>query len=210
MLSPSKGRIKALCRYLTLPLGAAILAFGLYNVHGPSNITEGGVLGMTLLLKHWFNISPGISGFLMDATCYIIGYKYLGKQFAINSVIASTGFAVSYSIFERFPPILPNLGDNPILAAILGGLFVGVGVGLVVRMGGAAGGDDALALVISNAFKWKISKAYLFTDIVVLTLSISYIPLNKILCSLITVTISSFVIGFLHNKEEQQDAPKEV
>ena len=205
MLSRNKGQGAAIGKYLTLILGASILSFGLYNVHAQSDITEGGVLGMTLLLHHWFNISPAISGFIMDATCYIIGYKFLGKQFAINSVVASTGFAVSYSIYERFPPLLPSLTDQPILAALVGGCFVGLGVGLVVKMGGASGGDDALAMVIADATKWKISRAYLFTDLVVLILSLSYIPINKILCSLITVTVSSFIIGAIHSKGKQEN-----
>ncbi|MEG1991623.1 MAG: YitT family protein, partial [Christensenella sp.] len=144
-------------------LGASILSFGLYNVHSQSNITEGGVLGMTLFLHHWFGISPAVSGFIMDATCYIVGFKYLGKQFAKYSIVASAAFATSYTIYEMFPPILPDMSSHPVLAAIIGGCFVGVGVGLVVRVGGASGGDDALALVICAKTKLPIGKAYLFT-----------------------------------------------
>ena len=72
--------------------------------------------------------------------------------------------------------------------------FVGVGVGIVVKEGGAAGGDDALALVISKVGKIRISKAYLFTDLTVLTLSLTYIPFGKIFYSLISVTLSSWII----------------
>ena len=50
--------------------GSAILAFGLYNVHSFSNVTEGGVLGMTLLLHHWFGLSPSISGLVLNAACF--------------------------------------------------------------------------------------------------------------------------------------------
>ena len=50
-------------------LGSGILAFGLYHVHSLSGVTEGGVLGMTLLLHHWFGISPAVSGFVMNAAC---------------------------------------------------------------------------------------------------------------------------------------------
>ena len=67
-------------------------------------------------------------------------------------------------------------------------------MGLVVRHGGAAGGDDALALVIQHLSKCRISTAYLVTDLTVLTLSLTYIPLQKILYSLVTVTVSSVII----------------
>ena len=76
----------------------------------------------------------------------------------------------------------------------LGGIFVGVGVGIVVAQGGSSGGDDALALVISKLSGLRLAKAYLFTDISVLTLSLTYIPFGRIIFSLITVTISSWII----------------
>ena len=190
--------------------GAAILSFGLYNVHSQSAITEGGVLGMTLLLQHWLGISPSISGFIMDASCYLLGFRYLGKGFLKTSLVASCGFSLFYRIYEQFPPVLPSLAQHPPAAALLGGLFVGIGVGLVVRVGGASGGDDALAMVISKTTKLAISKAYLFTDLVVLGLSLTYIPLQQIACSLVTVTISSYLIGFVcrfgHKEEEYLDA----
>lgn len=198
------GARKEILRYGSLLLGSAIMAFGLYNIHKQSNITEGGVLGMTLFLNHWLGISPAISGFVMDVTCYLIGLKFLGKRFALYSLVASAGFATFYSIFERFPPLMPSMDGMPILAAILGGLFVGIGVGLAVRAGGASGGDDALAMVISHVSGWKISRAYLCTDLIVLAASLSYIPVGKIVCSLITVTISSFLIGYIQNFGKQK------
>ncbi len=193
-------RLGAVRHYGTLLLGVAILAFGLFNIHSQSKITEGGVLGMTLLLHHWFGISPGISGLCMDVVCYLIGYKMLGKQFLKNALFSSVGFSVFYNVYESFGYVIPDLSGRPLIAAIAGGLFVGVGVGLVVREGGASGGDDALAMIISKSVKCRISKAYFATDFVVLLLSISYIPMKNILFSLITVTFSSFVIDKLQPK----------
>ena len=69
--------------------------------------------------------------------------------------------------------------------------------------GGAAGGDDALALVISKKLGWRLPMAYLATDLTVLLLSLSYIPPVKIACSLVTVTISSFLIGKLEGRGEK-------
>ena len=91
--------------------------------------------------------------------------------------------------------MLPSLGGHPIVAAVAGACFVGLGVGLAVRAGGAAGGDDALAMTISHLTRCPISRAYLATDLIVLGLSLSYIPLGKLVFSLMTVTISSFLIG---------------
>lgn len=85
------------------------------------------------------------------------------------------------------------------MAAVLGGIFVGIGAGLIIYSGGASGGDDALAIIISKIFKCKISRAYFCADLVVLTLSLSYIPIGKILYSLITVSVSSSIAGKIHS-----------
>ena len=197
---------RELFRYAQLLLGSAILAFGLFNVHSQSRITEGGVLGATLLLQHWFGISPSISEAVLDVCCYLLGLKYLGKSFLRYALTATGGFALSYALFERMGYMLPSMLNQPLLAAVVGGLFVGVGVGLVVRVGGAAGGDDALALVIAKLLHWPVSRAYLFTDLVVLLLSLTYIPLQNIACSLVTVTLSSFIIGKIHTLGKKDEA----
>lgn len=184
-----------LVKYGMLVAGTAILAFGLYNIHRQSDITEGGVLGLVLFFDHWLGITPALISPVLDLTCYLIGFRFLGKEFAKCSVIASLSFACWYALLEKFPPVIPSLREHPVAAALLGACFVGTGVGLAVRAGGAAGGDDALAMTISHVAKWPISQAYLFTDLLVLGLSTSYIPPKNLLCSLITVTVSSFLIG---------------
>lgn len=183
--------------YLVILCGTFILAFGLYNIHSRTAITEGGVLGAILLVEHWFKISPSISGLVLDLSCYAIGFRYLGWSFARYSLAASLGFSACYRLMEHIGPVMPDLSSYPLAAAVLGGMFVGMGVGMCVRIGGAAGGDDALAMTISKVTGLDISHSYLFTDIVVLTLSLSYIPFKRICYSLVTVTISSYLIGFI-------------
>lgn len=185
--------------YALLLLGASILSFGLFNIHSQSQITEGGVLGMTLLLNHWFGISPSVSGIVLDFTCYFIGWRILGNSFLKNAMFASCCFSLSYRAWEAVGYVIPNLSSHQFIAAVAGALFVGTGVGIVVREGGASGGDDALALVISKLAKCRISKAYLATDLTVLCLSLSYIPFGKIAYSLVTVTLSSLIIDKIQN-----------
>lgn len=188
-------------------LGSAILAFGLYNVHSFSGVTEGGVLGMTLLLQHWFRVSPAVSGFIMNAACYLFGWKVLGRKFIVYSFVAGGSFSVFYAICEQFEPLWPQLTDMPLVASIIGAIFVGIGVGLSVRSGGASGGDDALAMTLSHLLKTRIQWIYLFTDLLVLGLSLSYIPLNKIAYSLLTVILSGQIVGWVqmagNNPKEQ-------
>ena len=190
-------RKQTLQNYLIIYLGTAIMAFGLYNIHARCAVTEGGVLGGVLLLENWFGWSPSVTGLIMDLSCYAIGFRYLGWSFARYSLAASVFFSVNYRLCELTGPLFPDLSRWPIAAAVVGGVFIGIGVGLCVRIGGAAGGDDALAMVISRKLRTDISNAYLFTDLLILTLSLTYIPFRRIACSLITVTVSSKLIGWV-------------
>ena len=178
-------------------IGGAILAFGLHNVHALSGVTEGGILGATLLFRHWFGVSPAVSGLIMNAICYLIGLKTLGAAFIAYSAISGGSFSLFYAIVEQFEPLWPSLANYPLLAAVLGAVFVGVGVGLGVRAGGAPSGDDALAMSLSDLLRWPIQRGYLITDLTVLALSITYIDLPRLLCSLLTVLLSGKIIGLV-------------
>ena len=194
-----RGTVRSLepWRCLTAFFSSVFLAFGLYHVHSVSGITEGGVLGATLLLDHWLSLSPAVSGFVMNLLCYVWGWRLLGKSFIAYSLIATVGFSAAYKVFELFPPLWPQLAELPLLAAVAGALFVGVGAGLSVRAGGASGGDDALAMCLAHVTGIGIQWAYLSTDLVVLGLSLTYIPLRRIGYSLLTVLISGQLIGFV-------------
>ena len=190
-------------------LGSAILAFGLYNIHAFSGVTEGGVLGLTLLLHHWFGISPSVSGLILNALCYVAGWKTLGQSFIFYSIIAGGGFSAFYAIFERFDPLWPSLAQMPLVAAIIGALFVGVGVGLSVRAGGAPGGDDALSMALHEVLHQPIERIYLVSDMIVLALSATYLPLNRLGCSLLTVILSGQLIGLIQRIPSPRHFQKE-
>lgn len=178
-------------------LGSAILAFGLCHIHSFCAVTEGGQLGLVLLLDHWLQISPALSGLVINILCYAIGFRTLGLPFLARSGVCALGFSLVYFICEQFPPLFPWLAQLPLVAALMGALFVGVGTGLCVRAGGAPSGDDALAMSISRKWHIKIEYVYLLSDFTVLALSLSYIPLERIGYSILTVTISSLLVGLL-------------
>lgn len=181
---------------LTL-LGALIQAIGLCNIHAFADVTEGGVLGATLLIEHWFAISPALSAFVLNVACYLFGWRTLGKEFLVYSTIAGVAYSIFYALLEPFAPLFPAVIASPFWSAIVGALFIGVGAGLGVRAGGATCGDDALAMALSRLTKIDIQWIYLLTDGLVLGLSITYIPLTKLGWSLLTVVLSGQIIGWM-------------
>ena len=175
----------------------ALLAFGIYHIHDTADITEGGVLGLVLLLEHWLRISPAASGLVLNCGCYLFGWRTLGMGFLLRSGFAAAGFSAGYWLWEQFPPMWPQIVEHPLAAALIGAVFVGVGCGMCVRHGGAPCGDDALAMGISRLAKIPIQWAYLASDLTVLLLSLSYIPFTRIAYSLLTVILSGQIIGWI-------------
>ena len=98
-------------------LSSALQAFGMYNIHALSGVTEGGVLGATLLFDHWFGLSPAVSSFVLNIACYALGWKTLGKSFIAYSAIAACGYSASYAVCELFPPLWPEIANLPLLAS---------------------------------------------------------------------------------------------
>lgn len=165
------------------------------NVHDQSYVTEGGILGLMLFFKKMLGIDPSISSIVLDILCYILGYKILGREFIKKSMVATVLFAGFLNLFKFTGTILPPLYDSPFIAAVVGGILIGLGCGLVVTEGGATGGDDALALAISDKFNLSLAMVYIICDVVVLLMSISYIPVTQLVFSLLTTTISSVIVG---------------
>lgn len=177
-------------------IGSTILAFGVYNFYYLNSITEGGVLGIILLLKNIFGFDVSVAGAILDIALLIMGFKMFGKKFFVYSVGASVGFSVLYDIFETVGPLVPQMGM--FTSAVLGGLSVGIGCGIMMRVGCASGGDDALAMIISKVTSLKLSTVYLITDGVVLLLSVSYIPAVQLVYSIVAVLISGKTIDFIY------------
>lgn len=190
-------------------LSSAFQAFGMYNIHALADVTEGGTLGLVLLIEHWLHISPAVSGFLLNGACYLLGWRVLGREFIGYSLVAAAGFSACYGLCECFPPLWPGIAGYPLVAAVAGALFIGIGAGVCVRAGGATCGDDALAMSLSRILKQPIERIYLVSDLTVLVLSLTYIPVRRIGYSLVTVILSGRIIGWIQKIPETFPRGKE-
>ena len=186
-------------KFLLILLGAMICSFGIHNIHQRTEVTEGGILGLMLFFEHWLGYSPAYITPVLDLICYALAFKFLGGRFIRISALSTLCVSVFFKLWEQLPPMLPDLSAYPLIAALSGAVFVGIGVGLIIRQGGSAGGDDALALTISHITGWRIARSYLFTDLVVLALSLTYIPVMKIVYSLISVMLSSWLVDWVQS-----------
>jgi uncharacterized membrane-anchored protein YitT (DUF2179 family) len=187
---------------LLIIIGASILSFGSYNFNYQNNVTEGGVLGLLLLMQQIFNISPSITSVIIDFSLFAIGTKFFGKRFLLYSVLSTITFSTTYKIWESVGFLIPSFTNNMLIASILAGIGVGVGVGLVVRGGGASGGDDVIALLGNKLLKLKVNHVYLATDSIVLFMSLVYLDIKQVFFSIIAVTISGKIISIIYKDDE--------
>lgn len=190
---------------LLIVLGSSILSFGSYNFNYQNSVTEGGVLGLILLIKNIFDISPAITSLIIDVSLFALGSKFFGKKFLLYSLVSTTTFSITYKTWESIGFLIPSLMNNMLIGSILAGVFVGVGVGFVVRGGGAAGGDDVIALLGNRFTKLKVNHIYLITDAIVLLLSLVYLDFKQVFFSIIAVTISGKIISLIYKDNDEDD-----
>lgn len=129
-------------RLFWLVLGTAILSFGIHNIHQRAAITEGGVIGLVLLMNHWLGIPASIASPLLDFVCYALAFKFLGLNFILTAAVASVSLAGFYRLWESFPPMLPDMTPGRWQRrcwAVCLWARRGTSCG-----GGSSGGDDAL------------------------------------------------------------------
>lgn len=178
-------------------LGATILAFGTYNLNYQNNVSEGGVLGLMLLLQNLFNLSPSITSIVIDFTLFFIGMRFFGKRFIMLAFLSTATFSLTYRMWSSIGFIIPSLSSSMIIAAILSGIGVGVGVGLVIRAGGASSGDDVIAILGAKFTKLKMAHVYYISDGIVLALSLTYLGVDRIIYSIIAAIISGKIISII-------------
>lgn len=182
-------------------VGSAIYAFGLLYFIIPNELMEGGVTGITVLLNYAFNISPSISTMVLNIPLFLVGMKILGKR---QSIYTGLGIA-SLTLFLWLFEILINRGyivpfrteHDYILAALYAGVTLGAGLGIVFRFGGTTGGSDIIARIINRKFGFSMGQIILSLDILIIGLSLFFIPLERILYTLVAVFIASKIIDFI-------------
>lgn len=179
---------------LAMLFGTFLLAFTYYHINFQNHLSEGGFVGLALLGKYILDIPPALSMILMDIPVLIIAWFLKGHKFIFNTMIAAGMFSFFYAIMERYSPLVIDLNHNLLVAAVLSGLLTGVGAGIVLRFGGATGGDDAISVLVSEWSGLKVGTVFFLMDAVVLLLSLFYLPLVETMYTILAVSIAGQTI----------------
>jgi uncharacterized membrane-anchored protein YitT (DUF2179 family) len=186
--------VSALLRLTVILFGTFLLAFTYYHINFQNHLSEGGFVGLSLLGKYVLGISPSISILLLDVPVLLIAVIYKGKSFVFNTFVSVAAFTIFYGLMERYSGLVINLQGNLPLAALLSGVLTGLGAGMILRSGGASGGDDILSLLISEWKGIKIGTVFILMDVIVLALSLFYMPVRETMYTVMAVVVAGYVI----------------
>ncbi|MEF2964518.1 YitT family protein [Paenibacillus sp. M1] len=193
---------------LTMLFGSFLLAFTYYHINFQNGLSEGGFVGLSLLGKYLFDLPPALTMIALDIPIFILALFLKGRKFIMNTLIASLSFSAFYELCEQFSPLNMNMGGNLPVAAVLSGLLTGLGAGLVLRTGGATGGDDILSTMISQWSGIKIGTVFMIMDAVVLTVSLFYLPFKETLFTIMAVLIAGKMITWTVDYGRKDIAPR--
>lgn len=190
------GFVKAVVPIL---LGTAIYAFGLLYFIIPNQLMEGGVTGVTILLKYAFGISPSFSNLVLNIPLFFLGWKILGGRQIIYTGIGIGSLSFFLWIFEWMikHSWIETFETDYILASLYAGVTLGAGLGIVFRFGGTTGGSDIVARILNRKFGFSMGQVILSIDIIIIALSLFYVAKENILYTLVAVFIASRVIDFI-------------
>lgn len=206
MQSNNRSRFAAVCKtvweYLMLAFGAAIAAFAIEEFLVPCDILDGGVVGVSMIINHITHVRLGLLTLGINIPFLIVGYRVLGKDFFIKAGYAMIVFS---AFLEVFAP-LKNMTREPLLAVCFGGIFLGIGVGMVISFGGCLDGTETVAILINRKTDFPVGRTVLFMNIVIYTVAGTQFGFDPAMYSLLTYYITSKVLDFIDNGMNQAKA----
>ena len=185
--------LKTIKEIVLIIIGTSIYAFGLVYLNIANQLAEGGVSGITLILKALFGIDPAYSTLFINIPLILIGGKILGKRSLAYTVLGTLSLSAFLWIWQRVP-LQINLQHDLLIVSLLAGLVAGIGSGLVYRMGGTTGGSDIIARILEKNYGISMGRSLLALDVIVLLASLSYIDLKRMMYTLIVSYVFSRVI----------------
>ncbi|OZM57289.1 hypothetical protein CIB95_07440 [Lottiidibacillus patelloidae] len=182
---------------LFILFGALIFSFGIVHFNIENNLAEGGFTGITLILHFLFDFDLGLTNLLLNLPLFFIGWKLLGRNAFIYTVIGTVAVSIFLWVFENHKFISIPLHEDMTLAALFAGVFIGVGLGIIFRYGGTTGGVDIIARLSFKYFGWSMGRTMFLFDAIVILSSLLYLNYREAMYTLLAVFIGARVIDFM-------------
>lgn len=188
---------------LPILLGTAIYAFGLHYFLIPNMLMEGGVTGIAVLLNYAAGWPLSITTLVLNIPLFLLGWRTLGRTemlYTLAGIVSLSFFlAVMEQLIAKGWIVTFHTSTDYILAALYAGVTLGAGLGIVFRFGGTTGGVDIIARIVSRRKTLSMGQIILILDIVIIGGSLFFIPIEKVLYTLVTVFVAAKLIDFIQD-----------
>lgn len=183
-------RMKFLRRAFFMIVGSMLFSVGLEIFLVPNHIIDGGIVGISIILSHLLNIPLGVFLVVLNLPFLMIGYKQIGKTFAFSTLFSVLIMSIGSSLLHPIQPIT----IDPLLAAVFGGIILGIGVGLVIRSGGSLDGTEIVAILFSKKTPFSVGEIVMFFNLFILSSAGFVFGWDHAMYSLIAYYVASKIL----------------
>lgn len=165
---PKKKKTRRLViRTIMVILGAIIMAIGLELFLVPNRIMDGGIVGVSIITSHLLELPLGFFIFALNLPFIFLGYKQIGKTFALSTGLGITVLSVTTILLHNSEPFT----NDTLLATVFGGIILGIGVGIVIRYGGSLDGTEILAILFNRKSPFSVGEVIMFFNLIIFTIA---------------------------------------
>lgn len=190
-MSPKRSKAKTyLYNYTMMLVGALLVAIGLEEFLVPNQIIDGGVVGISIMISHLTGVPLGAFLVVLNLPFLYLGYMQIGKTFTFSTLYSVLWLAFWVSVLHP----VPQLTDDLFLAAVFGGITVGLGVGIIIRYGGSLDGTEIVAIILDKKSGFSVGEIVMFFNLFILGSAGLVFTWDKAMYSLVAYFIAFKVI----------------
>lgn len=189
----SKFTVQTLINVLTIIVGSFLFSIGVNSFMIAGNLGEGGFIGISIILYYAFGLPTALTNLIMNFAILIVGFKFLGKRAMYYTIFTIPMTSLALWITETWQ----IQTDEILINTVFGGLFIGTGIGLIIRVGSTTAGTTILAKMANKFLDVNVSYALLFFDLIVITIGLTVMSIEQVLLTVIALYVATKVMDFI-------------
>jgi uncharacterized membrane-anchored protein YitT (DUF2179 family) len=190
--------VRHVFHFISLHVGIALVAINIHFFLAPNQFAAGGLGGLTIVMHHFFpNVSIGLLMLCFNVVLFGLGFMFLGFSFGLKTIYSSFMLSFMVWLFGEIAPMTQPLSEDKLIQLMVGVLIAALGLVIVMKEGASTGGMDLIGMILNKYFPIEIGKAVLFSDMVIVLLSIIAFGVENGLYALFGIVLRGVVIDYL-------------
>ena len=189
-----KKKLRLMLEVLIVVLGNALYAFSVVAFVKPTGLITGGTTGIALFVNKLFGMNLSLFSFLINGAMFLLGFFVLGKKFAATTALSTVVYPMALELWQH---VLPAQGitQDVLLCTVFGGLFIGCGIALTMRVGASTGGMDIPPLIVNKFFRIPVAVTLYACDMVVLMCQAVYSTWEQVLYGILMLIVYTMTLN---------------